>query len=212
MPQYPFDDTGLSPTNAVIDEVHVVTELNYRDFNFIVPLFSPFFEIGLELEHISETGEKTSLEQGIDYNLSLAYLGATRALGTPVYGGLTLSSRINNGLIRIKKYQTVGDIWVADRDRVLKALSDLVYNPRITTWDLVTNVQQIFPPASHRVHVSDLTGMSDLITSIDRIALAVSSPENRSQSSLNQLLLATLKTDVADLKTRLDTIEITLGL
>lgn len=212
MSQYPFDDTGLSPVNVVSDELHTVTELNYRDFHFIVPQFAPFFETGFVVEHLSETNTKTTLVAGVDYTFALEYLGATRALGTPVYGGITLASRIVTGVINLKSYQTVGGIWIANRDLVLKALSDLVYNPRITTWDLVTNVQQIFPPSPHRVKTDDLSGMREVVMSIDRLASVVGSPENRQQTTLNTMTVAAVKADVVDLKRRITQIESRLGI
>lgn len=206
MPQFPFDNTGLATSNLIQNEQHPVTELNYRDFHFIVPTYAPFYNTNFSVSHVNENGVKRKLEEGLDYTLCLEYLAATRATGITAYGGITLASNIVNGVINIDSYQTIGDIWVSDRDYVLRGLADLVYNPRITTWDLVTNVQQIFPPSPHRVQVDDLTGARDLIMSLDSMTTAIGTSRELSNAEI-KIRFATMKQDLIDIQARVTALE-----
>ena len=173
--QYPFDPTGLAVTNYVASEHHPVTEVNFRDFFYIVPDFAPFIDTDkTKIIHYALNADGTLKTEGVelrkdlDYYAVLTYQGATRELTKPVYGGFSLNSRITDGVVAVF-YQALGGTWTADRNYVLEALSDRAYNPRVTLWDNVTNVQDLFPPINHDQDFDDMLGQKDLIASIDRM-------------------------------------------
>ena len=161
---YPLDITGVSPLNFIEDEQHAVTEANYWDYNFIIPKASPFFITNLVVRHYNLL-EVRELKEGIDYFTTLQYIGATRSLGKMVYGGITLNRTITSGIVSID-YQTLGGPWIADRNYVLNRLAEITYNPRITVWETLTNVQEVFPPMDHEQDLDSLYGTKELIDAI----------------------------------------------
>ena len=170
--QYPFDTTGLSPANRIVDEPHTLTEINSSTYRIIIPEFAPFYLDNFQLKHVSLTGVVTPLIADVDYYLCLPYIGATRSIGKFVYGGATLVNRYVNGHISVT-YQTLGGTWTADCLFVLERLADMMYNPKITSWDVVTNVQEIFPPINHDQQFDYVYGQQELIEAINQLAVAI---------------------------------------
>lgn len=175
--QYVFDPTGSAPDNLVADEQHSITEANYRDFFFIVPQFAPFFADGVVVKY-NNMIETRILTEGIDYYLALPYVGATRSIGKPVYGALTLNNVGVSGIVSIT-YQTIGGEWTANRPYVLEQLAEKIYNPRLTLWDMITNVTNLFPPVNHDQNIADVFGQRELIEAIVNIGQDVAA--NRDQ-------------------------------
>jgi hypothetical protein len=175
---YPFDPTGKASTNYILNEQHIVTEANYRDYFFIVPNFAPFFIDDLIIKHHNLNDVRTLVE-GVDYYLALNYLGATRSIGQPIYGAISLNSLINIGVISIS-YRTLGGPWCADIHHVLEHLAEREYNPRLVAWDQVTNVQETFPPINHQQDFESLLGYEDLIQAIVNLSTTIAEAPNQS--------------------------------
>lgn len=165
--QYPFDPTGLLESNHIVDEQHAVTDANFRDYYFVVPKFSPFFAQSIVVKHYN-LDEVRELVPDVDYYPALQFVGATRSLTQAVYGAITLNSTIKSGIVSIE-YRTVGGPWIADRNYVLERLAEKIYNPRLTLWETVTNVQEVFPPIDHNQAYGDMLGQRELIESIDKL-------------------------------------------
>lgn len=164
---YPFDPTGLAFDNLVIEEAHAVTEAHYRDYHFLIPDFAPFYGEGLVIRLAGSDPEQI-LVSGVDYFEVLPYEGATRSIGKPIYGAIALNSRWTTGVLLLT-YQTLGGKWVADRATVYKTLAERAYNPRVTVWDVLTNVTDQFPPINHTQNFSDYFDEGDLIRAIGRL-------------------------------------------
>ncbi len=178
---YPFDPTGVASTNLVSDEPHMLSAVNATPQRLIVPEAAPFHLDNLSLKHRSIQGQLTPLIKDVDYYTSLYYIGASRGLDKSVYGGLTLVNTELQGEILVS-YQTIGGPWVADQALVLSTLAQLAYNPRTTVWDLVTNVQAIFPPSAHAHPMDDLKGTEELVSAINSLADTIAQQPSQSQA------------------------------
>src|SRR5574343_1327482 len=126
---YPFDQTGLSPANLVVDEIHTLTEINDVTYRIIIPEFSPFYLDNLVVRHTDSTGVTRDLIQDVEYVPCLLYVGATRSIAKVVYGGLSINTELLNGVIKIT-YQTMGGDFCADANYVLERIASSNYNPR----------------------------------------------------------------------------------
>ena len=171
MTNYIYDPLGTLPGNLITNEIHSITEANFRDYYLIIPTYAPFFINNLSV-HLILNSVITPLIEGVDYSLVLFYLAATRSLGIPIYGAVSLNNTNISGQISIT-YQTIGNPYIADKQQVLAALATYTYNPRITTWDLITNVQEIWPPNDHNQDASTLDGMLELVTAINNLATSI---------------------------------------
>lgn len=172
LPVYPFDPTGTATSNLITNEQQPVQSFNYENFYLIVPQLAPFFTTNLQIQYSDPLTPLKTLVEGVDYNLVLPYWGATRSIGLPVYGGILIQNTTYTGTVSLQ-YQTMGGIWVADRSYVLTNLAQQLYNPRSVIWDVLTNVQQIFPPINHDLDISNVYGLDTLLQKLDDIAASI---------------------------------------
>ena len=170
--QYPFDPTGSAATNLVTGELRTLTEVNAAPYRILIPSHAPFYLNNLLLEHINEQGIATPMTEGVDYYPVLPYMAASRSIGQPIYGGLSIISTLPQGIMRVQ-YQTLGGTWTADADYVYEQLLSSVYNNRTTWWDRLTNVQDLFPPMDHEHVADDIEGHQALLAKLDTIREAI---------------------------------------
>ena len=201
---YPYDPTGVALSNLVTREPHVLTEINSASKRTLIPVHSPFYQNNFLLEYKDTNGNFSPLAAVTDYDLSLRYVGASVSLGKNIFGGITVHREFLDGMIYIT-YQTIGGTWTADRNIVLENLASLVYNPRIATWDQLTNVPAVFPPTPHSQELLQFRGLEDLIESVDKISQGLSVPVP--PSLLYQEETLRLLTAFELLKTRVETLE-----
>lgn len=169
---YPLDTTGLAPANLIVDEVHTLTELNAETYRLIIPEFAPFYLDNFVLKHVDTQNNETILTPDVDFILVLPYIAASRSIGKMLYGGISISNNFVNGLVKLQ-YQTIGGPWTADASQVLVTLANVVYNPRMTSWDQVTNIQELFPPINHDDSLDYVYGHESLIDALNSLAATV---------------------------------------
>jgi hypothetical protein len=181
---YPFDSTGNASSNLITGEEHTTTPLNYRDFYYIIPTCSPFFTNNLSVTLTSVIPNRVLIEN-VDYTLGLPYLAATKSIGLSIYGAIILHNADATSTLSIN-YQTLGGEWIANPQVVRERLAVLAYNPKIVTWDIVTDQPNQFPPINHYQNFDTLYSEEDLINAIGSIAAAI---ENNPNVQLPQSIL-----------------------
>lgn len=184
---YNLDLTGISPDNLIENEQHTLTEVNNQTYRTIVPEFAPFYLDNFTLRHLDDEGNITNLVEGVDFYLSLPYIGASRSIGKMLYGGITMNTDFVNGLI-MANYQTLGGTWNADAGYVLNMLAEHIYNPRIVVWDQVTNIQETFPPTNHDQSLDYIYGYQELINAINAMAASIANGPNLDLPVLQYLI------------------------
>lgn len=198
---YPFDDTGVNPTNLTDWEYYTVTQVNDFPQRLIIPRFAPFYTDNLQVEYVHESGVSIPLVFNVDYGLSLYYAEASRSTAKQVYGGIPIIREELTGTFRVK-YQTVGGDYVADANQVYNTLLTIGYNPRQTWWDQVSNVPLTFPVGIHSADAADFQKIEDLIAKLDEIKTAIlTAPANAPAQYVAHLLAGgnPHNTDLADL-------------
>lgn len=169
---YPLDTTGLQVSNRVTNELHTFTEVNNSRYRIIIPNFAPFYLDNLSLTHESSAGVFTPLVENQHFMLVLPYIGATRSIGKMLYGGISFNTNFVNGTIHVT-YQTIGGDWTASSAYVLERLATMVYNPRTTVWDIVTDKPSAFPPINHDQNLDYVYGHQELITAVNAISAQI---------------------------------------
>jgi hypothetical protein len=89
-----------------------------------------------------------------------------------LYGGISFNTNFVNGTIHVT-YQTIGGDWTASSAYVLERLATMVYNPRTTVWDIVTDKPSAFPPINHDQNLDYVYGHQELITAVNAISAQI---------------------------------------
>lgn len=186
---YPFDTTGVAPSNLIMGELHTLTEVNSAPYRILIPEFAPFYLHNLRVDHVTIAGVTRLLNEGEDYYPALPYMAAQRSTGRAVYGGVSMISDLPQGTIRLQ-YQTIGGEWVADRDHVYNMLLSMAYNERLAWWDRLSNVQAIFPPTEHTNQAIDIAGHETLLEAVTGIINAILTRTDNAPASYVAHLLA----------------------
>ena len=174
--QYPLDLTGTAATNLVSNEQQVITEINGKFSQIIVPDYAPFYLDNLKLIHISEDSTETILNIDTDFFVGYPYQDLARETGKLTFGTLVVVNKNAKGRFKLS-YQTIGDKWAADAQFVKNKLLELAYNPRIAYWDQLTNVQDKFPPQDHDHDITESDKWPALMAAIDRVTQAIADRE-----------------------------------
>lgn len=174
--QYPFDPTGTLASNKIVNEQHVLTTVNSRDFFTIVPKMGPLFETGLVVEYRDQLGSTRVLVKNIDYYMSNVFLGASRACMHSIYGSITLIDNTLTGVLNLKQYQSIGGEWVLDVDRWTEVIANMAGNQRTVTWEQLVGVPIIFPVIDHEWNLVDMVGMKDLVAELRNLQAAILQP------------------------------------
>lgn len=168
---YVFDPTGRSPANLVPGEQHVVTNNNYKNYYLIVPKSGPFFINSAVLTQ-SINGSTRTLVEGVDWYPVFEFVGATRSIGVPVYGGMSFTDMSISGIVSIT-YQTIGGEWVFDDSTILESMANKAYNPFTTTWEEVSGVPTQFPVVNHIWNLVDMVGETEVVAGLVAIENAI---------------------------------------
>ena len=171
-PAYPIDYTGQLASNKVIGEQQILTAANFRDYHFIVPKLAPYFAETLKISYRAISGEVRLLTEGVDYYCTHWFISASRACSKPIYGSISFLDQQLAGVVTLE-YQTLGGMWTQDQTKIAEILADRLHNPRITAWDVVTDMPVSFPPVDHAWDLADMVGMSDIAAKLDNIASAI---------------------------------------
>jgi hypothetical protein len=169
---YPFDPTGQASTNLVSGEQQVLTAANYKDYNFVVPNFAPFFGASVVVTITDAQGVTRTLQQGLDYFPVMQYIGASRACARPIYGAISFVNLSLVGTVTLQ-YQTIGGNWTLDQATLAAIAADTIYNPYTVTWEQIAQVPTVFPVIDHEWDLTDMVGMSDVVAAINSLSTIV---------------------------------------
>lgn len=175
---YPFDLTGLLSSNAVQGENHTITSANERPYDFIVPLFAPFFSDRLVV-YFGDAAFKRRLLLNEDYLLAMPFNGVSHAAGQIVYGAISIINTRLKGTITLD-YQTVGGPWTVRLAKVLEMFGEKLYNPRVIDWSGILNIQSCFPAENHQQDNAYIYGQQVLINAINEFDdIIIANPASR---------------------------------
>lgn len=170
---YPFDETGLKPTNRVSGEQHILTVVNELQYSKVVPRWAPFYADGFVARIRLPNGTLRTLVEGEDFYFGHYFASASRATGKNIYGSINLLDRSLQGAVILDQYQIVGGKWSQSPEKILEILVNHIYNPRLVYWEDIADVPEIFPSVDHEWNITDMVGMSDVTAKLSEIVSAL---------------------------------------
>ncbi|MDR3392332.1 MAG: hypothetical protein P4L77_11420 [Sulfuriferula sp.] len=165
---YPFDPTGKLASNLITGEMQTLVPGTQGSFHFIVPKLAPYFVDSMKATFEDTAGNIRPLTMGVDFVCTHVFHDASLACASPIAGSLSFYNLQLSGQIQLQ-YQTLGGIWTLDIDAIQTILADRLHNPRITTWEQVTEQPVTFPVIDHEWNLVDLVGMSDVLAELQNI-------------------------------------------
>lgn len=173
---YPFDPTGTAPSNKVVGEVHVITQQNHRDYSFVIPSFAPFFAEGVSILFTDANGNAANLVEGTDYYFGHHFLAASRSISKQVYGSISFINKEFKGTMALG-YHTLGGKWTYDQNYLNQLMTNIISNPRSSSWDSIAELPALFPVIDHEWNLIDMIGMSHVVAGLYGIETAIRDPE-----------------------------------
>jgi len=176
---YTFDPTGASSANRVTGEQHVVNAIDFRDFNFLIPDFAPFFTDTFVVSFRDGSNNIRTMAEGVDYIFSHQFISASKATAKPVFGSITFLNNQISGVVSLT-YNTIGGNWTLSETKIAEILASALYNPRVTSWEQVVDMPVSFPVIDHEWNLVDMVGASEVVNAIEGIrdALLINSQTN----------------------------------
>lgn len=164
--KYPMDPTGTNPKNKIIGERHTVSALAGTDFRLIIPKDGPFHKDSVKIKHVA-TGEFLIPE--IDFTYSYYFEGASSTEPYPsIFGGISLlTSDYDGATLELTEYQTLGAEHVLNEQSLITLLTNVLVDPRTTTWDSVTYKPGYWTPDSHLTHAEETVGYGEMVAALN---------------------------------------------
>ena len=171
---YNFDPTGKNLSNLVVNEIQSVYSPGWKDYNFIIPKASPYFLDTMRIRHIATD---RILTEGVEWLAGFHFSDASRSCAKPIYAGIMFIDPTISGEIELS-YQTLGGDWLISEATNVLLLTQVMTNPRITTWEQIVELPFRFPTIDHEWNLVDMVGMSKVKDSLNTIAQTIEERPN----------------------------------
>ena len=170
IPIYPFDPNGDAVTNLVPEQQPLKSTGVFDNF-YIIPKAAPFFATSMTLTLYPGAIE---LKEGRDFTFGHHFMAASHTIGQAIYGSVSFYDRSLEGIVQMK-YQTLGGDWTLDEGTIIEILANEARNPRITSWESITDLPFQFPVINHKFDIEDFVGMKEVTEQLEDIEAAIRS-------------------------------------
>lgn len=162
--KYPYDKTGMSPTNKVVDEIHV---LEIDGFTALIPKHTPYFTESLVVKN--SNGDTLGHENYIN---TLFHQKLTNKTHKSISGAIIIRNAKKNEKYKIT-YQAVGGDNYLTAEDIKYFLQEIDASKSRVKWEDILNKPTSFWPYEHIHHVSDIRGFGPLATIGEKILQAI---------------------------------------
>lgn len=185
---YPLDTSGNATSNLVTGERHTITPAGGNDFLFFVPRSGPYFLESISVVHV-QSGN--TLQMGVDWAPGWKFESATDSPPyLNVYGAVVVLNSTYQGAVLEVRYQTLGGQFTLDDTTLTTILANVAIDPRITSWENVTEVPGQFIADPHLHHITATMGYDELVQAIRDFATAYIANMTNAGATLAQHLSA----------------------
>ena len=167
-----LDLSGVLANNLISGETQTIAPNQLSPFQFIIPTYGPFFTGGFVAYKVNSNGTQTQLQLGTDYFFAFPFIGASRAIGVPIFAGIKLNGNTFTGTISIV-YQTLGGSWTNTPAQIASTLLTTVTDPSAVTWEQVGNFNAPFPVVTTPWNLADSTPLTAVTTALVGLTNAI---------------------------------------
>lgn len=164
--RYPLDPTGENPNNAVVGELHTLSNKQNR---VVIPTFNPIFSKGLV---VYDATTNVQLQRGVDY-LCIGFMQeASLKLGQEVVSAIIITNQNISSQVKIN-YQVVGGLYTNKSNLIYQLYEDVLNDERPVDWVNILNKPSEYTPALHKHLLMDVVGFESVVNSLERISDAI---------------------------------------
>lgn len=168
----PFDASGYSPQNRIINELHQVQYAGETEPYIIIPDYAPFFKDRFSI--VDSNG--MVLQEGQDFIFTHIWSAGVETLGKELFGSIAFINVTGNGYFRLN-YQTIGGTYPSGNAYATEGFHELsVLALSTLDWE---NTPSTWPENIH-THplLSGFDGMTQIYQKFDEIVQALQYPRN----------------------------------
>ena len=185
---YPLDTSGSATSNLVVGERHTITPAGGNDFLFFVPRSGPYFLESISVVHV-QSGN--TLQMGVDWTPGWKFESATDSPPYPsIYGAIVVLNSTYIGSVLELRYQTLGGQYTLNDTTLTTILANVAIDPRVATWENVTEVPGQFVADPHLHHITATMGYDSLVEVLRDFAAAYVANAGSQTATLAQHLAA----------------------
>lgn len=175
--RYPFDPTGTSPANLVVNEEHTLPARNIRA---VAPLHGGYYTESLV---VVDASNNQTLTKGVDYDVAEFYQMASSRTGKEVCCVILITNAAVSNQVLIT-YQAVGGEFSTSAEVIEQLLEALNLDNRPVTWPSILNRPSEFTPSQHLHDVGDIFGFEYHVHALERIVRALEIGDDRQHEAL----------------------------
>ena len=176
-----LDPYGTNPANDIKAERKVLSSTQDGTFMFLIPKAAPFYAETVVIKHVASG---RTLVKGVDWEPGYRFELVSKRTYKPVYGAICILDRTLTGTFEYD-YHTLGGEYTLDEQTLLTMLSNALTDPRVTTWEKITDKPWYFSPIQHLFDVADMVGGKELADALNRIADKILAAAERLYPSIN---------------------------
>lgn len=173
----PFDRWGNAPSNKRENERHTLTNVNWTEYNIIIPKYAPFYSESID--HLIHLPSGRILERGKDWCEGWYFQSASGEIGLDIHCCIYFYDPHLTGEVEIPSYQAMGGEWQLNGQLLTQILAKALLNPLRYYWEQVAELPSIFNPLDHDQDIQDFTKLGDLIDVLREIAIAVGGDDGK---------------------------------
>lgn len=163
--KYPLDPTGLSTTNLVQGEEHI---LSSRPTRCIATTYGAYYADSMVITDLS-TNLVLSANQWYPGEL---YEVPTALYGQPVYGLIVITDASVGNTVSLS-YQAIGGEFSTSETTLVNLIETLQLDNRPASWPNIILKPSEYPPSQHLHNAGDVYGFEYLVHSVNRIRSSI---------------------------------------
>lgn len=164
--RYDLDKTGLSASNLIVDEPHVLQAGATRS---LAPKYGAFFTESVIVKD-ADTG--ITLTRGVDY-ICVELLQEASIISAKEICYLILVKNVSVSSNVTVTYQVLGGLYTRSADAIGEYYDQITAAGSSVNWGDVLNKPFVYPPTDHLHDGADLYGFEYLVDSLERIRQAI---------------------------------------
>ena len=174
--KYPYDPTGINPSNLVAAEKHTIPREETRAF---ATLAGPFYTESLVVK--DATGKV--LTKKTDY-VAFEYVSdPSEITGKEVCCAVLIKNGNISGDVFVS-YQAVGGPFSLNVEAITQAIANLEIDARSVAWGDIIAKPDYFPPLRHLHDIGDVYGFEYLVNAIEDLRNAVLNGDSAAHSAI----------------------------